>query len=206
MAKNEIIGSSLKLRDIKEKDLEIFKKWQKGEQDWKKLDGPYYKKNTDDEVEEYVKLLKQNISTGQWPNPRKRLVIADLESDTFIGMVSWYFQSVETHWISHGLTIYDPSQWMKGIGYEALGIWSQYLLDAMPQLARLDLRTWSGNEGMIGLARKLGFSLEATFRKARIVEGKYYDSLGFGILREEWNALYPNGFLTHLEMINDKSK
>jgi len=40
--------------------------------------------------------------------------------------------------------------------------------------------------GMIKLARKLGFQQEACFRKARIVDGKYYDGLGFGILREEW--------------------
>lgn len=36
----------------------------------------------------------------------------------------------------------------------------------------LDLRTWSGNHGMMRLAEKLGFLQEACFRKARIVRGE----------------------------------
>jgi len=57
------------------------------------------------------------------------------------------------------------------------------------------MRTWSGNEGLQRQARKLGFMEEARFRKARIVKGEYYDGLGFGVLREEWDALYPSGFI-----------
>jgi putative hydrolase of HD superfamily len=59
----------------------------------------------------------------------------------------------------------------------------------MPQIARLDLYTWSGNIGMQKTALKLGYKEEARFRNARIVEDIYYDSLGFGILRKEWEAL-----------------
>ena len=52
----------------------------------------------------------------------------------------------------------------------------------------------SGNHGMMRLAEKLGFLQEARFRKARIVRGEYYDGLGYGVLREEWRACYPEGF------------
>jgi hypothetical protein len=48
---------------------------------------------------------------------------------------------------------------------------------------------------MIGLATRLGFREEARFRKARIVDGKHCDGLGFGALREEWVSTFPNGFL-----------
>jgi RimJ/RimL family protein N-acetyltransferase len=68
----------------------------------------------------------------------------------------------------------------------------------MPELARLDLRTWSGNHGMMALARKLGFIEEARFRKARIVDGAYHDGLGYGIRREEWATRYPDGFAASL--------
>jgi RimJ/RimL family protein N-acetyltransferase len=54
-----------------------------------------------------------------------------------------------------------------------------------PEIVRLDMRTWSGNTRMMRLAEKLGFKLEACFRKARIVNGEYYDGLGYGLLREE---------------------
>lgn len=68
----------------------------------------------------------------------------------------------------------------------------------MPELARLDRRTWSGNPGMQRLAEKPGYQLEARFRKARIVKGAFYDGLGYGVLREEWRARYPRGFAAAL--------
>lgn len=37
--------------------------------------------------------------------------------------------------------------------------------------------------------KKIDYTLEARFIKARIVDGKYYDSIGYGVLREEWNQL-----------------
>ena len=68
----------------------------------------------------------------------------------------------------------------------------------MPAIARLDLRTWSGNRGMMRLAEKLGYVEEARFRKARIVKGQFYDGMGYGVLREEWEQRYPNGFTQNL--------
>jgi len=59
---------------------------------------------------------------------------------------------------------------------------------------RLDLRTWSGNRGMMRLAEKLGYAQEARFRRARLVTGAYYDGMGYGVLREEWQRWYPHGF------------
>ena len=47
---------------------------------------------------------------------------------------------------------------------------------------------------MVRLAERLGFSREACFRRARIVDGEYYDGLGYGVLREEWEERYPGGF------------
>ena len=73
-------------------------------------------------------------------------------------------------------------------------MWAEYLWMSYPEIVRLDLRTWSGNAGMMRLAEKLGFTQEARFRKARIVDGVHHDGLGYGILREEWEARYPDGF------------
>ncbi|MDK2966268.1 MAG: hypothetical protein PWP53_1880 [Lacrimispora sp.] len=46
--------------------------------------------------------------------------------------------------------------------------------------------TWSGNLRMMRLAEKLGLKKEAVYRKARIVDHTYYDSVSYGILRDEW--------------------
>ncbi len=105
-----------------------------------------------------------------------------------IGRVNRYWQSKETNWLLLGIGIYDEKYWGKGIGAEAFNLWIEYLFREMPELVRLGFSTWSGNIGMIKLGQKLGFIEEARIRKARIVDDKYYDSLSYGILREEWES------------------
>lgn len=75
-----------------------------------------------------------------------------------------------------------------------VGVRTDFLFRALPAIARLDLRTWSGNRAMMRLAEKLGYREEARFRQARIVGDEYYDGLGYGVLREEWLRRYPGGF------------
>lgn len=159
---------------------------------WHQLDGPYYARATADEVGKMVEQRRGWIADNSFPTPRANQVIA--LDDRIIGVVTRYWQSKETNWLSVGIVIYDPAQWGKGYGFQALGLWSEYLFKQMPELVRLDLRTWSGNIGMMALAQKLGYKEEACFRKARIVDGAYYDGMGYGVLREEWEALYPQGF------------
>ncbi len=50
------------------------------------------------------------------------------------------------------------------------------------------LITWSANIGMMKLAEKLGMRQAACLRKCRLWQGKYYDSIRYGILKEEWQV------------------
>jgi len=174
------------IRDWELKDLDIFEFWNTGNHLWMKFDGPYYPKPSQKDLEKRFIMIKEHIIVGNWITPRKRIVIADIKNDKLLGTVSWYWQSKETNWKSIGIAIYNDKYWSKGIGYEALSLWIDYLFEVDKDIVRLDLRTWSGNIGMIKLSEKLGFKEEARFRNARIVEGKFYDSIGMGILREEW--------------------
>jgi putative hydrolase of HD superfamily len=175
-------------------DLERYAYWLEPGHRWQELDGPYYPGPGPEKISEIIDGLRAKIEAGDWPTPRATLVIAEDAGDTLIGRVNWYWQSKETNWLSVGIAIYDPAYWRRGVGYQALGLWSDYLFRAIPAIVRLDLRTWSGNHGMMRLAEKLGYLEEARFRKARIVNGHYYDGLGYGVLREEWEWRYPGGF------------
>jgi RimJ/RimL family protein N-acetyltransferase len=189
-----IPGKRLTLRDPKNEDLESLHHWSLPGHEWRKTDGPYYPPTPAEKIAEMIKRFEQVIADQDWPPLRSRLVIADAIDDGLLGMVSRYWIGEETNWIAIGISIYDPDNWGKGLGYEALGLWCQYLFDREPKFVRLDLRTWSGNIGMIKLAQKLGFQEEAVFRMARIVDGEFYDGLGYGVLRSEWEARYPDGF------------
>lgn len=190
-------GNQINVRDWQIGDLDDYAHWQHPDHAWHRLDGPYYAKPKPEDIPAMIKKIRSIVEKADWPTPRKRLVIADRETDQLIGTVSWYWIGEETNWLAQGIVIFNEKYWGRGIGTEALGLWSQYLLDNMPQIVRLDLRTWSGNHGMIGLARKLGYHEEARFRNARVVDDQYYDGLGFGILREEWESRYPKGFSMH---------
>lgn len=192
-----IEGKKILLRDWTTADLPIYQSWLSNDHAWKQLDGPYYPID-EAQVPQQIGRLQETVAEANWPQPRMRLVIAERTTNAFIGSISRYWESVETQWLSVGLTLYDPAHWGQGFGFEALGLWSDYLLTKMPKLVRLGLVTWSGNPGMMRLAEKVGFVQESCFRKARIVNGRYYDSVGFGVLREEWEAHYPNGFAASL--------
>lgn len=193
-----IEGQRIVLRDVALDDLDALAFWMRADQRWHALDGPYYAKPTPERIERMVARRREQIAEHDFPKPRDDLVIADRATDTMLGHATFYWQSEETNWLSIGIGLYDPETWGQGYGYEALGLWGEYLFAAIPDLVRLDLRTWSGNTGMMRLAEKVGFIEEARFRKARIVDGAYFDGLGYGMLREEWRARYPDGFAATL--------
>lgn len=178
----QISGKHIHLRDIQAKDKDSLIYWLQPHHNWHKFNGPYYPPSPSDKI---IDIVEKGISSEP-PDPRRRLLIVDKKTDEIMGMTTCYWISRETDWMAIGIAIYNPDNWSKGYGYDALRLWCDYLFEAYPNFVRLDMRTWSGNIGMMKLAEKLGFKLEATFRKARIVEDKYYDGLGYGILREEW--------------------
>lgn len=194
----QLPGVKISLRDWRVSDLDTHARWLVPGQRWQELDGPYYLGPTLDEIPALIARQRAGIMAPQLPWPRSSLVIAHAQTDAPLGLVNWHWESVETYWPLIGILIYDPAHWQQGYGYEALGLWGDYLFRELPQIVRLDLRTWSGNRGMMRLALKLGFVEEARFRQARIVKNVYYDGLGYGVLRSEWMARYPDGFAAGL--------
>lgn len=180
-------GRQVILRDWQYSDLDDYQYWQRPGHKWQEFDGPYYQYDFDNS-ENLRKKVEQLIDSKTVSNPRNILVIADITSNKIIGTVSSYWESKETNWLCIGIIIYDSRYWGQGIGFDSLSLWIQYLFNAHTEIVRLDMRTWSGNKGLIHLAHKLGFKQEACFRKARIVKGEYFDGLGFGILRTEWKS------------------
>jgi len=182
----KIAGEKILLRDWQMQDLTTYVHWNTGHFAWMDYNGPYYDNLTQTELEARVNRLRQLILNNNFKHPRREVVIADKNTNELLGTVSWYWQSKETNWLSCGLVIYNNNYWGKGIGFDALKLWSTYLFNIMPEIVRLDMRTWSGHSGMMRLAEKLGYKLEARFRNARIVNGQFYDSIGYGVLRSEW--------------------
>ncbi|MFC6416929.1 GNAT family N-acetyltransferase [Sanguibacter inulinus] len=178
------------LRPWQAEDLPVYREWLRPHHEWHLWDGPYYARPTDDEADEIVARRAREIETdgaaASTPDlPPRSLVVANAADGTFWGTVSWYWESQETEWARIGVVLHDPAVRGRGAGTAAIEQWTT-LLFAATGWRRLDLATWSGNHAMSRVAERLGFTLEARFRKARVVRGEVYDSLVYGVLREEW--------------------
>ena len=172
------------LRDMERTDLDVYYDLNEPSRKYHDFNGPYFERESAEALLARIEKMKELLVQGK--KKVNSQMIADKENNVLIGEVSWYWKSKETNWMEIGIVIFNEDYWGCGIGYQALKKWVDVLFEQKQDIVRLGLTTWSGNERMMHLAEKLGFICEATYRKARLVNNEYYDSVSYGILREEW--------------------
>lgn len=192
MTSDSVIGEShgILLRHFTVADLPVYRTWLQPGQEWQLWDGPYNPAREPAQIDAGIERLRGRIEDGSLRvAPIERAVIAasDDPLQRLIGMVSWHWEAEESDWRRVGGVIFDPAGRGRGLGTEALRIWTDYLF-AHTEVVRLDFSTWSGNTRMLGVGHRLGFIEEARFREAREVRGQRYDSVVMGVLRREWLA------------------
>ena len=175
----------IKLRALNLEDLEAYEYWKQPHHAYHSLNGPYFEKSSSEQIKAEMQRLKARLLNKPSNTLPRKKIITNAQG-ALIGEVSWYWKSQETDWLEIGIVIFDEQYWGQGIGKRALTLWINEIFAAKPTLVRLGLTTWSGNIGMMRLSEKLGMKLEAQYRKARIVNGEYYDSVSYGLLQEEW--------------------
>lgn len=74
-----------------------------------------------------------------------------------------------------GIEICEMAYWGKGIGPKALTAFIEYYRSLGEH--RFLVETWSGNQRMLGCAKKLGFTEVKRQKGAHVVDGKEYDAL-----------------------------
>jgi RimJ/RimL family protein N-acetyltransferase len=182
-----IVGDRICLRQFHDADLSW---WRKAlmQNAWARWDAPWEPRLSRSDL----KMMMERARTlaRQRVPPPNRMVI-ETRTGTPIGSVSRYWVDERTEWLEVGIGIYNRRLWGRGYGREAFALWIDYLFGAM-DLRRIGLRTWSGNKRMMGLARRLGFKQEATFREAYASRTRRYDRVAFGLLRREWKRARRN--------------
>lgn len=182
----EIVGEKVVLKEATTEEMDelYFWKYEDKEQAAKKWNGPYIPEEKISK-EEYRKQWAQKIV----PDIPASLVIKS--AGKAIGSVGSYWVDQNTNWLETGIVIYDKKFWNGGYGSEAYKLWIDYLFEST-HLHRLGMSTWSGNKRMMKVAERIGMQEEARIRKARIVDGKYFDAIKMGILRKEWDEIHRN--------------
>ncbi|MDY0909067.1 GNAT family protein [Microbacterium sp. CFBP9034] len=187
-----LIGTSrgIALRRFAASDIDVYREWLQPHQEWHLWDGPYFGTPTPEEIDAACARLRTGLADGTiaTESPARRAVIVEAAApERMLGTVSWHWESEESDWRRMGLTVYEPALRGRGLGTEAMRLWTDHLF-ASTDVVRLDFSTWSGNSRMLAVGRRLGFTEEARFRQAREVRGERYDSVVMGVLRSEWDA------------------
>ena len=185
--------SDIAFRKLELKDLAQYRRWLHPDRAHHRFNGPYFRKESEAELEARLDELASRLGQGEADVLTGKRLVVDAVTDELIGEVNWYWKSEETLWMEVGLVIFSEARWGTGLGTLVLGRWMDEIFRAFPRIVRLGLTTWSGNARMMRLAEKLGLRKEDVFRRARIVDDVYYDSVSYGVLREEWKDLRSQG-------------
>ncbi|NDJ76434.1 MAG: GNAT family N-acetyltransferase [Chloroflexi bacterium] len=84
-----------------------------------------------------------------------------------------------------GAKIGEPEYWGGGYGTDALLLLVDYAFDWL-DIRKCWLMTTSMNDRVQRQMEKVGFMFEVRQRKGALAEGKWYDWLAYGLMREEW--------------------
>ncbi len=168
------------IRKIKESDFEELHQVSYVDNlEWMKYNGPYF----NDPVYTKDKFINE-IAPKYYLNKDNQAVI--LYNNKIIGHISYHFADGSLkQWLEFGIVIYDRSNWGQKIGKRSCKLWIDYIFRNHP-IPHVGFTTWSGNERMMRLGESLNMTLEARIRKVRYLNKKYYDSIKYGILRQEF--------------------
>jgi len=110
--------------------------------------------------------------------------VRTLAEDRLIGFFALWADLIHNEaWV--GIGIGDREFWGKGYGTDMMKLCLQYAFTEM-NVHRVSLGLHEYNPRALRSYEKAGFRLEGRTRKDLMREGKRYDSLWMGILRDEW--------------------
>ena len=177
---------NLLLRDFCKEDIEKRVVWEIEDYQWQEWDAPWEEKLSDEEKNEFtngLRKLADRISQKRDDEIRYSFQIVIKQTGEYIGWVNCYFLDDNYNYSDNGkmytLGIDIPPQSCRGKGYgyeaflEAVNYFAEQGID------EIYTQTWSGNERMIHLAKKLGFTEIDRKKDLRLVNGKKYDGLTF---------------------------
>lgn len=173
-------GEKVLLRPVRKTDLENFLKW-----------------FNDPEVAQYlaIYLPMTDIGEEKWIEGLSTLqagkeivfVIEACGDDSFVPIgncglhrINWKDRDAEA-----GMAIGEKDYWGKGYGTEALELLLEYGFDQL-NLHRVSTGAYEFNERSIRTQQKAGFQIEGRIRLSVFKNGRYWDKVLLGILREEW--------------------
>ena len=132
----------------------------------------------------------KQVESGFQPK-RYGFSVRTLAEDKFIGFLGLWVDVIHSEaWV--GIGIGEREFWSKGYGTDMMKLCINYVFNELG-LERLSLGLHEYNARALRSYEKCGFRLEGRTRQDLMREGRRYDSLWMGILREEWLQMKNGG-------------
>lgn len=132
---------------------------------------------------EWLEKEQEKAGTTQFTFP-----LRTIEDDRLIGFVGLF----AIKWIHGeawlGIGLGDKSYWGKGYGSDAVRLALRYAFAEL-NLYRVSLEVFEYNQRAVRAYQKAGFTIEGRSRGEILRQGRRWDIISMGILRDEWNDL-----------------
>lgn len=136
------------------------------------------------ESEKKIKEWFEKQTEDGFKPERYSFSVRTLAEHKYIGFLGLSVDLVHSEaWV--GLGIGERDFWSKGYGTDMMRLCQQYVFTELC-LERLSLGVYEYNPRALRSYEKCGFRLEGRTRQDMLREGRRYDSLWMGILRQEW--------------------
>lgn len=136
----------------------------------------------------------KDVNERDWPedDPNNIMfLIRANEDDRIIGFANLDYISW-AHGDSYmGIGLGDRTCWGRGYGSEAMNILLRYAFTEL-SLHRLTLTVFEFNERAVRMYQRCGFKIEGIVREVLYRDGRRWDLISMGLLRDEWLEL--NGY------------
>ncbi|WP_128894982.1 GNAT family N-acetyltransferase [Longirhabdus pacifica] len=132
-------------------------------------------------LEDEEKWYKENSSSNDTYN----FAIETLEDGKYIGGCGINGLDWKNSKATVGIFIGDKNYWSRGYGTDALKVLIRFIFEQM-NINKVKLNVFSFNKRAIKSYEKCGFKTEGVMRQEMFRDGKYYDDIHMGLLREEW--------------------
>ena len=174
-------GTLVKLRALEPEDLEDALRWVNDREVTLWLTSLRYPVSRKDEQKWIDDMPTNSFADGV------QLAI-ETKDGTHIGDINLHRTNPEDRKAGLGIMIGEKDHWSNGYGTDAVRTFLQLAFDEM-NLHRVWLHVFPDNERAIACYVKCGFREEGRLRQEVFQDGRYYDVIVMGVLRDEFGAL-----------------
>lgn len=175
-----LVGQLVRLRPIREDDLDTFARWGSHRAG---LWGPFQRYQLD----HLRRLREAHARTGLLDRDNAVLIIESLQDERSVGFVRYTttpYPDADCPWPDIGFGIGDEADRRKGYATDAVGLLVDYLFATFP-IERVGAATDAANEPSQRVLERVGFRREGRLRRASFRDGQWRDLILYGIVRRD---------------------